>query len=418
MMESLKRVYLQFFILVYALYALFNKGIAYSFLSEFVFFTGILLVLFSLREYEFEWDKKMAFLVFFVFVSIVNIPRGIIQGYPIVDVIRDSVIFNYIGFIFIIYFLKNQIEEFKRYLFIVYKWYPLIICFLFLLNSYFPPFRDIKLFGEQYIWLYKFGDLGVHLFISTILLLNGNIQLSGRYLIGQFIVIAYLFLVLSSYSRSGMISFGIPLFIFLIATKNKEIKKQIMGLIKLAPLFVLLALPIFLSTDVKENFQGRKLGIEQLQQNIVSIFTTEKDGTTLSDNKIWRLVWWAKIIDYTFMGEYFMYGRGLGMSLAETDEIIHEETDGVLRSPHSFHLTILARFGVPIFFMWLLFLFWHFKLFWYKNISPMLLVYLTITCAFVINASFDVYLEGPMGAMPFWIFIGLTYLEEQKKENG
>jgi hypothetical protein len=68
--------------------------------------------------------------------------------------------------------------------------------------------------------------------------------------------------------------------------------------------------------------------------------------------------------------------------------------------------------------MWLLFLFWHFKLFWYKNISPMLLVYLTITCAFVINASFDVYLEGPMGAMPFWIFIGLTYLEEQKKENG
>lgn len=418
MMESLKRIYLQFFMLVYALYALFNKGVAYSFLSELVFVAGILLVLYSLRSYEFEWDKKMALLVFFVFISLIYIPRGIIQGYPIIDVIRDSVIFNYIGFVFIVFFFRDMMEEFKLYLFRIYKWYPLIICILFLCNSYVPGFREYKLFGEQHIWLYKFGDMGVHLLISTILLLNGNIKLSGRYLIGQFIVIAYLFLVLSSYSRSGMISFGIPLVIFLFATKNQEIKKQVVSLLKLAPIFILLALPIFLSTNVEENFQGRKLGIEQLQQNVVSLLATEEDGTTLSDNKVWRLVWWAKIIDYTFMGEYFMMGRGLGMSLAETDDIVHEESEGVLRSPHSFHLTILARFGVPLFFMWILFLIWHFKSFWNKRITPMLLVFLTITCAFIINASFDVYLEGPMGAMPFWIFMGLTYLEEQKMENG
>jgi hypothetical protein len=154
------------------------------------------------------------------------------------------------------------------------------------------------------------------------------------------------------------------------------------------------------------------LSIEQLKNNALSIFATNNDGSSLNDNKVWRLVWWARIVDYTFFGEYFILGRGLGMSLAETDEIDHDPIEGNLRSPHSFHLTILARFGVPIFFLWLYWMFLHLKKIRDKNISAYMLILLSISLSFLINASFDVFLEGPMGAMPFWIFVGLVYAEE------
>ncbi len=183
-------------------------------------------------------------------------------------------------------------------------------------------------------------------------------------------------------------------------------------LVKYAPLIIILAMPLFISTNLEENFQGRSLSIEQLKNNAVSIFSSEDDGTSLSDNKVWRLVWWARIVDYTFLGDYFLWGRGLGMSLAATDDVEYDPTEGNLRSPHSFHMTVLARFGVPIFFLWLYWIYLHLRNIRKPDLSPFMLVLLSISLSFLINASFDVFLEGPMGAMPFWIFVGLVYAEE------
>lgn len=410
-MSTIKRIYFDFFVLVYMLYALFNKGIAYSYLSEVVLVLGLLLVLWDIRSYEFPWDRRMLLLTVFASISTLYIGRGILSGYGLTDVIRDSVIFNYIAFTFIIYFLKDELPYFKERIFALYKWYPLCMCCFFILTSYFPFFNEIVIFGDQRIFLYKFGDMGVHLFISSILLLNGYIVLTNRYLIFQWILIAYLFLIIASYSRSGMISFLIPMGAFFLLTQNKELKAQVFKLIKFAPLIVLLAMPLYLSTNVEENFQGRTLSIEQLKNNAISIFSSGDDGTTLSDNKVWRLVWWAKIIDYTFFGDYFLHGKGLGMSLADTD-LENDSNEGNLRSPHSFHLTVLARFGVPIFFLWLYWMFLHLKKIRDKCISPFMLALLSICLSFLINASFDVFLEGPMAAMPFWIFVGMVYAEE------
>ena len=411
-MIILKRIYFDFFVLVYMLYALFNKGIAYSYMSEVTLLAGLLLILMDLRSYEFPWDRRMILLTLFVTLSTIFIGRGIFSGYAIMDVIRDSVIFNYIAFAFIIYFLKEELPYLKQRLFSIYKWYPFCMCCFFIISSYSPFFRELKIFGNQRLFLYKFGDMGVHLFIASILLLNGYIILSKRYLIFQWIMIAYLFLIVSSYSRSGMISLIIPMCGFFILTKNQLLKQQMIKLLKYAPIILLLAMPLFLSTKLEENFQGRTLSIEQLKNNALSIFATNNDGTSLNDNKVWRLVWWTRIVDYTFFGEYFILGRGLGMSLADTDEIDHDPIEGNLRSPHSFHLTILARFGVPVFFLWLYWMFLHLKKIRDKNISAYMLILLSISLSFLINASFDVFLEGPMGAMPFWIFVGLVYAEE------
>ncbi len=411
-MAAVKRLYFSFFILVYMLYALFNKGIAYSYLSEVVIVAGLLLVLWNLRSYEFAWDRRMALLVFFMLMAIIYIGRGIAAGYSITDVIRDSVIFNYIAFTFIVFFLKDELPYLKQGIFAIYKWYPVCMCFFFLLSSYSPFFRELTIFGGQRIFLYKFGDMGVHLFIASILLLNGHIVLSRRFLILQWIIIAYLFLIVSSYSRSGMISFIIPMGVFFLLTKNQQLRSQMVKLLKFTPLILLLALPLFLSTNLEENFQGRSLSIEQLKNNAVSIFSSEDDGTTLSDNKAWRLVWWGRIVEYTFLGDYFFYGRGLGMSLAATDDIDYDPSEGNLRSPHSFHMTVLARFGVPVFLLWLYWMYLHISKIRRKELGAFMLILLSINLSFLMNASFDVFLEGPMGAMPCWIFVGLAYAEE------
>jgi O-antigen ligase len=146
-----------------------------------------------------------------------------------------------------------------------------------------------------------------------------------------------------------------------------------------------------------------------LKENASSIFNPNAEGT-LNDNKVWRLVWWAKIIDYTFGGEYFVAGKGLGMSLAADDVPGAEDAD--LRSPHNFHMTVLARYGVPFFMLWLVWLYLHFRRIRKKGLDPLSLMLLVISLAFVFNSSFDVYLEGPMGAFPFWTFIGLLYIHE------
>jgi|GEM_PF-3832854 len=105
-MPILKRLYFDLFVLVYALYAFFNKGIAYTYLSEMVLALGLLLIVANIRKLEFGWDKRMALLLFFVFITAIYILRGI-GAYGIKDVIRDSVIFNYILFVFVVYFLKD-----------------------------------------------------------------------------------------------------------------------------------------------------------------------------------------------------------------------------------------------------------------------------------------------------------------------
>ena len=147
------------------------------------------------------------------------------------------------------------------------------MCCFFLLSSYSTFFRELIIFGDQRIFLYKFGDMGVHLFIASIFLLNGYITMPKRFLILQWILIAYLFLVVSSYSRSGMISVVIPMVVFFLLTKNRALKQQMIKLLKYAPLIVILAMPLFLSTNLEENFQGRSLSIEQLKENAVSIFS-------------------------------------------------------------------------------------------------------------------------------------------------
>jgi hypothetical protein len=90
--------------------------------------------------------------------------------------------------------------------------------------------------------------------------------------------------------------------------------------------------------------------------------------------------------------------------------------DASLRSPHNGHLTYLARGGVPQLVLhiavqvsWSLVTFIAFVHAWrsgrkhWRDFFAFLIIY---HLAFLMNATFDVYLEGPMGAIWFWCVYG------------
>jgi len=161
--------------------------------------------------------------------------------------------------------------------------------------------------------------------------------------------------------------------------------------------------------------RGRNISVEQLTLNVRSIFSDDTGNQGgVQGNKDWRLMWWGEIWDYTVEGPYFWGGKGFGINLATDDGF--QIRDGTLRSPHSSHMTVLARMGVPGALLWLA-LQASFAVSMVlstiasrargtPNEARFKTWLLAIWMAALVNASFDVYLEGPQGAIIFWSAFG------------
>ncbi|WP_081909102.1 O-antigen ligase family protein [Deinococcus sp. YIM 77859] len=171
---------------------------------------------------------------------------------------------------------------------------------------------------------------------------------------------------------------------------------------------------------------GREVSVPGLLLNLRSI--TEDTGTSTRDgSREWRLAWWNDIVGYTLHGPYFWTGKGYGINLADADGYQVEE-DSSLRSPHNGHLTFLARSGVPGFTAWVL-LQAAFALSLLRASfraraagqtvwSHLFLWILAYWLAFLVNAAFDVFLEGPQGGIWFWSLFGfgLAALEVYRRQ--
>jgi hypothetical protein len=392
------------------LYVFLNKGVAYTYLVEALWLFGILLLFMDRKKAELIWNKTIKLLLFFIAIGFIYIIRGF-SKYDIIDLIRDSFIFQYGWFVFILFLFKDKVEIIWQTLFFIYKWFPFIALLNFILQYFVPFFETVTPFGGIPILLYKNGDMGVQLLISTLLLLFSIEKYSFKWRVLLSLVITLDFLILASYSRSGIVAFLASLICFIYFNKDIQLQSRVRLLIKYLPIILLVVTPIYINIKVTENFQGRSVGFEQITNNFSSIVGGTTDATS-ENNVVWRLVWWAKIIDYSFTSPNFFIGKGLGMNLAADDDII--TLDDSLRSPHNFHLNIMSRFGVLLFMIWMYFLIQIIKPLFKKQLQGRRLLIGCILLAFLINASFDVFLEGPMGAFPFWTWLGLYLISEDE----
>jgi hypothetical protein len=393
------------------LYVFLNKGIAYTYLVEALWLFGILLLFINRKKVELIWNKISKLILFFIAISFIYILRGFTK-YDLVDLIRDSFIFQYGWFVFILFLFKEKLEIIWETLFFIYKWFPFVALLNFILQYFVPFFETVAPFGGIPILLYKNGDMGVQLLISTLLLLYTFENKTLKWRVVLSLVIALDFLILASYSRSGIVAFLASMLCFIYFNKDIQLQSRVRLLIKFLPIILLIVTPIYINIKVAENFQGRAVGLEQIKNNFSSIVGGTTDATS-ENNVVWRLVWWAKIIDYSLSPPNFFIGKGLGINLATDDDIL--TLDDSLRSPHNFHLNIMARFGVLLFMIWTYFLIQLLKPLFKKQLQGKRLLIGCILLAFLLNASFDVFLEGPMGAFPFWTWMGLYLIAEDQE---
>lgn len=224
-----------------------------------------------------------------------------------------------------------------------------------------------------------------------------------------------LFVMAGSGGRGGLLAFlTASLTLFVLRFRHAS-TWRFFGIALFMVLVSALALPQVSLFQNYEAQRARTVTPEQIGRNLVSVFTGT-DSDALEGTRRYRLEWWDKIWDYTVHGPYFVSGKGYGVNLAISDDQV-PSNDVSVRHPHSAHMNILARSGVPGFVLWcLVHLLYSFAILRavisakLRNLRAWEGVFTTLFAfhlAALINASFDVYLEGPMGGIWVWAMMGI-----------
>jgi hypothetical protein len=328
-----------------------------------------------------------------------------------IDALRDSVVVLYGIFAFIVAALLIEkpariegIVRFYRVFATAYAGVPAVLMVVGpLVLQVIPSWPSA---GEPMVFV-KSGEVGVHLAgITAFTLLGFRRQ---TWIWSLFLIMGAAVVV--SQNRGGMLAFAVPSAIAVIFATDRRKFLQLMCVGVVVSIIAIVA-----NVDI-QLAGNRRLQFSQFTDNVASVFS-DSTSNNLDGTKEWRTRWWETIIKYTIHGDYFWSGRGFGPNLAETDGYGNwARGDAPLRSPHSAHMTILARLGVPGFALWIsMLLVWFSTMFgtaytaWRNGESAWGRFFIFVSCyalAAIIDSSFDVALEGPMIGIWFWTLIGV-----------
>jgi hypothetical protein len=349
--------------------------------------------------------------VLLTFMGLVAISMSTTLGRYGVDALRDSVVVLYGTFAFIVAALLIEnpariegIIRFYRVFAMLFAGAPVLLMVVGPIVLQVLPSWPTA--GAPMVFV-RAGEVGVHLAGITAFTLLGFRRQTWAW--SLFLILSVAIVV--SQNRGGMLAFAIPTAIAVVFATDRR------KFLQLACAAVLVAF-VAIVTNVDIELGGsRRLQFSQFTDNVASVFSDSPTGN-LDGTKEWRKGWWEAVVRYTFHGDYFWSGRGFGPNLAETDGYANwARGDAPLRSPHSAHMTILARLGVPGLALWILtLLVWFSTMFrnaymaWRNGEPTWGRFFIFISCyalAAIIDSSFDVALEGPMIGIWFWTLIGV-----------
>jgi hypothetical protein len=327
-----------------------------------------------------------------------------------VDALRDSVIVGYGLFAYIVIglllekpqLLEALVDRYGRFAWVYGLSATILSNATNFLGSALPTWPQISL---PVVYL-RAGEIAVHLSGAAVFALLGMRRFPLIWILA--LVTGILTIVPS---RGAMLACLIP--IGIAAILGRQLRRFVPVLLAGAMLFA----SAYIGGIEIVTPNGRSMGPRQMIENIESIVGTS-DAENLDGTKTWRLRWWQAITGYTIHGPYFWTGKGSGINLAEADGfVVGTELGGApLRSPHNAHLTILARNGVPGLALWAITIAAWFTILFRgmaiarrRGHTRFANLFLWIACygaSFLIDASFDVALEGPMLGIWFWCLFG------------
>ncbi len=398
----------------FALYALLGKGFAYAGWPPF-YVSELLLVLAIPAFFAARRARALFFtpiggllLCFTVWQLICAIPY--IDAYGI-DTLRDSVIWGYGFFACAVAALMLRlprsmevtIQRYRRFAQLFMVLGPAMWLATMYLHDWLPTWPGTTVS----IPLVKGGDYEVHLSGIFAFALQGFGRGQGWWAL---VVLAEGLLGVSG--RSGLLALLVACLFSIL------LRPQVGRIVTIVGTGLILVL-LTAALDIRLTLPGtpRELSIDTLSEGLLSV-VSQSDRVDLEGTKAWRLAWWRQIWSYTVNGPYFWMGKGYGINLADSDGFQVGTREEPLRSPHNSHLTFLARSGVPGFILWVaLQAVWAVSMLrayfqakrsgsQWAGVFAWLLAY---WIAFLVEAGFDVSLEGPMAGIPFWTVFGIGW---------
>ncbi len=395
-------------------YALFGRGWAYLgvpplFIGEIVLLLGVVSISLCGRlSGLFRYATTHWLMLLAAWGSLCTFPYWPVHR---VDAIRDAVIWGYGVFGVVVYSyvlakprrLKLLLHRYRQFAWI----YPFAVPAIWLVSRFFEgaiphwPWAEVPMFDA------KGGDLLVHLAGVMAFWVAG---FGGDVSKWRVFVLSCAIAMVGAFNRGGLVSVLAAGGLCTASQPRNRTLWRIAGV-------GVLGMTLLAASGLEFELPGkqREISFAQLVVNLTSIF--ESRGDELSGTKEWRLQWWSDIYNYTVNGRYFWMGKGFGVNLADDDGYQGSDWEGRLRSPHNGHLTMLARAGVPGFVLWVLVQgtwawavaagYWRSRRAGDETWSHLFLFLLAYWTAFMANATFDVFLEGPMGGVWFWTLYGL-----------
>jgi len=256
----------------------------------------------------------------------------------------------------------------------------------------------------QIVPFLKGGDLLVHL--AGVI---AFIYLKVRDMPTAWLIVAPLVFAVAATNRGGLLSLGIAVTVlFLLHRRTHRV------IVVTAAFATMLTAAVTFDVRFKLPDRDKELSPSAVIERFKSIFV-DTSQVQYEATERWRLRWWEKIARYTFSGPYFWTGKGFGPNVAYSDGFVSQPS-APLRSPHSAHFTFLARGGIPGLALWLLVQgVWGVamarrwracRLVGNERLAAIFLFLIVYWAALLTNASFDVFVEGPMGGIWFWSAYG------------
>jgi hypothetical protein len=407
--------YLLFLVTILAGYALMGKGFAYLgfpplYIGEIALLTGIIVlgrsgtVIASLATLP-----SVVLLVTMMWVLVLTIPYLEVYG---VDALRDSVIIMYGGFALIV--IGLLLEEPRRIDTVLHYYGRLLVMFPaipvgFWLTKYWGDAIP-SIWGPVPIVEIGASAVGTHLAGAAVFVLIGYRKVSVMWIAVWLLTAA----MLAATNRGAALAVLVPCVfaIIMLGRLRWMLRWAAVGAVAFAATFAIES--TYLEHEQAKDSLDRSVTAHQLAENAMSIFGDSGEQT--QGTKEWRLRWWDMIITDTVYGPNFWTGRGFGLNLAEADGFAGAESGPPLRAPHNANMTLLARAGVPgLALWWLLLLCWGGMLLKamfaararrHKHWANVFLWVFCYAASIVINATFDVTLEGPVQGIWFWSLFG------------
>jgi hypothetical protein len=403
-------------------YALMGKGFAYLgfpplYVGEIAFLAGILVFVRSgACAASVATLPGVLLAASIVWVLARTVPFVSDYGF---DALRDSVIVLYGGFAFIVIGLvledARRIEIVLRYYSIFVATLP-VMCVGYMITKYWLDYVP-SLYGPNIPVLdLQATATGNHLAGAAVFVLIGYRKVSPLWIA----IWCAAFAMVGATNRGAALAVLVSVGFAMLMLGRLRLMLMTMAA-AVGIVGILYTAEASLSHYHEAEASGtRSVSAHQIVENLKSIIG--QSGEQTQGTKEWRLEWWGVIMDDTFHGSHFWTGRGFGLNLAEADGFLETVDPGdprpapPTRSPHNAHMTVLARAGVPGLVLWSLVL-----ISWIGMMLKAIFVararrdqqwaelFLFITCyavSIVINATFDVVLEGPMQGIWFWCLFG------------